>query len=109
MDGQHSLCSDAVACLSDVERASVIDTLDLLHVAGSIGKAAKKLCRSPAELDSFLRERLLRIGKSELHAVIRGAATDDIGSESVDSEACRSRQGLTLFRAPCENAQPLLG
>lgn len=72
MDGQHSLWSDADACLSDVDRANVIDILDLLHVSGYMGKAAKELCRGTAAQDSFLRDRLLRILRGEVHAVIRG-------------------------------------
>jgi len=72
MDGQHSLWSDANTFLSDVDRANEIDILDLLPVAGYMGKAAKELCRGPAEQDSFLRDSVLRILLGEVHAVIRG-------------------------------------
>lgn len=72
MDGQHSLWSDANACLSDIDQANAIDILDLLHVAGYMGKAAKELCGAKAEQERFLRDRLLRILKGEVHAVIRG-------------------------------------
>jgi hypothetical protein len=45
MDGQHSLWSDADARLSDCSSGNVIDILDIVHVAGYIGKAAKVLVR----------------------------------------------------------------
>ena len=72
MDGQHSLWSDADACLYDCDAGNVIDILDIVHVAGYVGKAAKVLCRGKASQDAFIRDRLLRILKGEVHAVIRG-------------------------------------
>lgn len=72
MDGQHSLWSDADACLSDVDSGNVIDILDIVHVAGYVGKAAKVLCHGKAAQDLFIRDRLLRILKGEVPAVIRG-------------------------------------
>ncbi len=72
MDGQHSLWSDADACLSDCDSENVIDILDTVHVAGYVGKAAKALCHGKAAQEAFIRERLLRILKSEVKSVIRG-------------------------------------
>ena len=72
MDGQHSLWSDADACLSDCDSENVIDVLDILHVSGYVGKAAKCLCTGKAAQEAFIRDRLLRILKGEVHAVIRG-------------------------------------
>jgi hypothetical protein len=72
MDGQHSLWSDADACLSDCDSENVVDILDILHVSGYIGKAAKVLCQGKAAQEVFIRDRLLRILKGEVHAVIRG-------------------------------------
>ncbi|MEZ6126744.1 MAG: hypothetical protein R3C49_26790 [Planctomycetaceae bacterium] len=48
MDGQHSLWSDADACLSDRDLNHVIDIPDIVHVAGYVGKAAKVLVRGKA-------------------------------------------------------------
>jgi len=48
MDGQHSLWSDADACLSDCSGDNVIDILDIVHVAGYVGKAAKAVVRGGA-------------------------------------------------------------
>lgn len=72
MDGQHSLWSDADACLSDCESDSVIDILDIVHVAGYVGKAAKVLVRGEAAQEQFIRHRLLRILKGDVHGVVRG-------------------------------------
>jgi len=72
MDGQHSLWSDADACLSDCSSDNVIDILDIVHVAGYIGKAAKVLVRGEEAQEKFIRERLLRILKGGVHGVIRG-------------------------------------
>lgn len=72
MDGQHSLWSDADACLSNCDSENVIDILDIVHVAGYVGKAAKVLCHGKAAQEAFIRERLLRILKGEVKSVIRG-------------------------------------
>jgi hypothetical protein len=60
MDGQHSLWSDLVACLSDCSADNVSDILDILHVAGYDWKAAKVLVRGEAAQEEFIRDRLLR-------------------------------------------------
>lgn len=70
MDGQHSLWSDADACLSDSD--NVIDILDIVHVSGYVGKAAKVLVQGNAAQEQFIRDRLLRILKGDVHGVIRG-------------------------------------
>jgi hypothetical protein len=72
MDGQHSLWSDADACLSDCSSDNVIDILDIVHVAGYVGKAAKVLVRGEAAQEEFIRDRLLRILKGDVHGVVRG-------------------------------------
>lgn len=72
MDGQHSLWSDADACLSDCSSDHVIDILDIVHVAGYVGKAAKVLVRGEAAQEEFIRDRLLRILKGDVHGVVRG-------------------------------------
>jgi hypothetical protein len=72
MDGQHSLWSDADACLGDGGSGNVIDILDIVHVSGYVGKAAKVLCRGKAAQEAFIRQRLLRILQGEVQAVIRG-------------------------------------
>ena len=72
MDGQHSLWSDADACLSDCSSDDVIDILDIVHVAGYVGKAAKVLVEEKAAQEQFIRNRLLRILKGDVHGVVRG-------------------------------------
>lgn len=72
MDGQHSLWSDADACLSDCSSDNVIDILDIVHVAGYVGKAAKVLVRGEVAQEEFIRDRLLRILKGDVHGVVRG-------------------------------------
>jgi len=72
MDGQHSLWSDADACLSDCNSDNVIDILDIVHVAGYVGKAAKVLVRGESAQEEFIRDRLLRILKGDVHGVVRG-------------------------------------
>ena len=72
MDGQHSLWSDADACLSDCDSDNVIDILDIVHVAGYVGKAAKVLVQGKAAQEEFIRDRLLRILKGDVHGVVRG-------------------------------------
>ena len=72
MDGQHSLWSDADACLSDCSGDNVIDILDIVHVAGYVGKAAKALVRGEVAQEEFIRERLLRILRGDVHGAVRG-------------------------------------
>jgi len=72
MDGQHSLWSDADACLSDWSGDNVIDIPGIVHVAGNVGKAAMALVRGEAAHEEFIRERLLRILRGDVHCVVRG-------------------------------------
>jgi hypothetical protein len=72
MDGQHSLWSDADACLNHCSTDDVIDILDIVHVAGYVGKAAKALVRGEAAQEEFIRDRLLRILRGDVHGVVRG-------------------------------------
>lgn len=72
MDGQHSLWTDADACLETIPETYCVDILDILHVAGYVWKAAKALFKSAADQQVFTRERLLRILRGEVTGVIRG-------------------------------------
>jgi len=72
MDGQHSLWSDADACLSDCSAENVIDVSDIVHVAGHVGKAAVVPVRGEAAHEEFIRERLLRILRGDVHGFVRG-------------------------------------
>ncbi|MFM7036221.1 MAG: hypothetical protein ACKO2L_00730 [Planctomycetaceae bacterium] len=72
MDGQHSLWSDADACLSDCSADNVINIPGIVHVAEYVGKAAKVLVRREAAHDRFVRDRLLRILRGDVHGVVRG-------------------------------------
>jgi len=72
MDGQHSLWSDADACLSDCSDENVIDITDIVHVAGYVGKAAKVLVRGEAAQDEFIRDHLLRILRGDVQGIDRG-------------------------------------
>jgi len=72
MDGQHSLWSDADACLSDCSADNVIDIPGIVHVAGYVGKAAKVLVRGEAAKDEFVKDHLLRILRGDGHSVVCG-------------------------------------
>ncbi|MFM7036089.1 MAG: hypothetical protein ACKO2L_00060, partial [Planctomycetaceae bacterium] len=72
MDSQHSLWSDADACLSDCSADNVIDIPGIVHVAGYVGKAAKVLVQGEASKDEFIRDHLLRILRDDGHGVVRG-------------------------------------
>ena len=72
MNGQHSLWSDADACLSDCDSDNVIDVLDIVHVAGYVGKAAKVLVQGKVAQEVFIRDRLLRILNGDVLGVVRG-------------------------------------
>ncbi|MFM7040371.1 MAG: hypothetical protein ACKO2L_21910, partial [Planctomycetaceae bacterium] len=72
MDGQHSLWSDADACLSDCSGDNVIDIPGIVHVAGNVGKAAKVLVRGEAAKDEFVKDHLLRILRGDVHGVVCG-------------------------------------
>ena len=67
-----TLWSDADACLSDCSIDNVIDILDIVHVSGYVGKAAKVLVRGETAQEEFIRDRLLRILRGDVHCVVRG-------------------------------------
>jgi|GEM_PF-3419481 len=72
MDGQHSLWSDADACLKHCSAGDVIDILDIMHVAGYVGKAAKFLVRGETAQEEFVQDRMLWILRGDVHGVVRG-------------------------------------
>jgi hypothetical protein len=72
MDGQHSLWSDADACLSDCDSDNVVDVLNIVYVAGYVGKAAKVLGQGKVAQEAFIRDRLLRILNGDVLGVVRG-------------------------------------
>ncbi len=43
-----------------------------MHVAGYVGKAAKVVVRGEAAHEEFIRDRLLRILRGDVHGVVRG-------------------------------------
>ena len=51
---------------------NVIDILDIVHVAGYVGKAAKVLVRGEVAEEKFIRDHLLRILRGDGHGVVRG-------------------------------------
>ncbi len=69
MDGQHNLWSDADACLNDCSADNVIDRLDIVHIAGYVGKAATVVVRGEAAQEEFIRDRLLRILRGDVYGV----------------------------------------
>ena len=50
----------------------MIDILDIVHVAGYVGKAAKVLLRGGLAQEEFIRDRWLRIPRGGVHGVVRG-------------------------------------
>ncbi|MGV2338886.1 MAG UNVERIFIED_CONTAM: hypothetical protein LVR18_34345 [Planctomycetaceae bacterium] len=50
----------------------MIDILDIVHVSGYVGKAAKALVRGEAAQEEFIRDHLLRILRGDVHGVVRG-------------------------------------
>jgi hypothetical protein len=80
MDGQTSLWEAAHVCLSDfIEELraqgaapTVIDILDILHVAGYVWKAAKAFHSHKEHQEAFVHDRLLRILRGEVSGVVTG-------------------------------------
>ena len=74
MDGQESLWNAADASLDreHLERAEIIDILDILHVSSYVWRAAKVFHTSRAAQERFARDRLLRILQGEVRGVITG-------------------------------------
>lgn len=79
-DGQESLWTAADACLGleDKDEAQkrlekVVDVLDIIHVSGYVWSAGRTLLgNNESAVESFARDRLLRILQGEAAGVIRG-------------------------------------
>ena len=79
-DGQESLWRVADLCLELEDKDSsqkrlenVVDVLDVIHVSGYVWSAGRALCgKSESSVESFVRDRLLRILQGEAQGVIRG-------------------------------------
>ena len=79
-DGQESLWSVADICLGLDEKdgsqkrlENVVDILDVIHVSGYVWSAGRALFgKAESSVESFVRDRLLRILQGEALGVIRG-------------------------------------
>ena len=77
-DGQKSLWTASDACLGledDGQKQSenVVDILDVIHVSGYVWSAGRVLYgKDDSSVESFARDRLLRILQGEAQGVIRG-------------------------------------
>lgn len=79
-DGQESLWRVADVCLGLDEQdgcqkrlENVVDILDVIHVSGYVWSAGRALHgKSESSVESFVRDRLLRILQGETQGVIRG-------------------------------------
>lgn len=79
-DGQESLWRVADICLeledkdaSQKRLANVVDVLDVIHVSGYVWSAGRALYgKSESSVESFARDRLLRILQGQAEGVIRG-------------------------------------
>lgn len=80
MDGQLSLWEAADVCLEEFvaespsarESKRLVDILDILHVSGYVWKAAKAFHGHQEHQEAFVQERLLRILRGEVSAVVTG-------------------------------------
>jgi hypothetical protein len=80
MDGQPVLWEAADACLDEVtadlraagESHLLVDILDIIHVSGYVWKAAKAFYSHKEHQEFFVQQRLLRILRGEISAVITG-------------------------------------
>jgi len=72
MDGQVSLWDAADACLAGVLPEQTIDILDIIHVAGSVWRAAKVHHPHREHQEAFVRDRLLRILAGDVRSVVTG-------------------------------------
>lgn len=79
-DGQESLWRVADICLgleakdaSQKRLANVVDVLDVIHVSGYVWSAGRALYgKNESSVESFVRDRLLRILQGQAEGVIRG-------------------------------------
>jgi hypothetical protein len=80
MDGQLSLWEASDACLdefiADLREAPkpsrLVDILDIIHVSGYVWKAAKAFYSHQEHQEAFAQDRLLRILRGQVTAVITG-------------------------------------
>jgi hypothetical protein len=80
MDGQPSLWEAADACLDEFlaelreapQPSQLVDILDIIHVSGYVWKAAKALYSHKEHQEAFAQDRLLRILRGQVTAVITG-------------------------------------
>jgi hypothetical protein len=80
MDGQLSLWEASDACLdefiADLREAPkpsrLVDILDIIHVSGYVWKAAKAFYSHKEHQEAFAQDRLLRILRGQVTAVITG-------------------------------------
>jgi len=80
MDGQPSLWEAADACLDEFvadlraapKPSRLVDILDILHVSGYVWKAAKAFYSHKEQQEAFAQDRLLRILRGQVTAVIIG-------------------------------------
>ena len=80
MDGQPSLWDASDACLDEWatelreggQSQALVDILDILHVSGYVWKVAKVFYSHKEQQEAFAQERLLRILRGEVAAVITG-------------------------------------
>jgi hypothetical protein len=79
-DGQESLWRVADICLglehkdaNQKRLANVVDVLDVIHVSGYVWSAGRALYgKNESSVESFVRDRLLRILQGQAEGVIRG-------------------------------------
>ena len=79
-DGQESLWRTADICLgleykddNQKRLEKVVDVLDVIHVSGYVWSAGRALYgKTESSVESFVRDRLLRILQGEAQGVIRG-------------------------------------
>jgi hypothetical protein len=80
MDGQPSLWEASDGCLDEFredlrdtrESKLLVDILDIIHVSGYVWKAAKAFHSHKEHQEAFVYERLLRILRGEVSAVVKG-------------------------------------
>jgi hypothetical protein len=80
MDGQPSLWDASDACLDEFiaelreapKPVRLVDILDIIHVSGYVWKAAKAFYSHKEQQEAFAQDRLLRILRGQVTAVITG-------------------------------------
>jgi hypothetical protein len=102
MDGQPSLWEASDACLDEfvadlreaAEPQPLVDILDILHVSGYVWKAAKAFYSHKEHQEAFAQERLLRILRGQVTAVI-------IGMRRMASQRNLKGEALKAVRTAC--------